>query len=337
MTYSEEQLKRDFKRSRWFGVGGVFVLMIVVAALALTFGQDTADPTGLYIVIFVLVFGFVGLMLRFQRRDLDRAEANAKAEASGPVSRVTDPTMATSASLLAALATGPIDREAIEKATESSWEMGRSSISSGAIMVVLIAIGVIPWQLFQFPWALVVVVPIIVFYAFYLLSNVMGRGGSLAPAYALSEPTMKPLGLTLTEAPSVRVSPRPTSPGLQKHVVGTATYEGNRHGRAVRLRLASKTTTEVGGVYPSFQIRNREGRLRPAAGSPPEVETVIAQLNASPLWRGVNVRGGDGGIVVERKDNRASWMCDLWLAERLADAWRRSEAEPIAPPLRRLD
>ncbi len=321
VTYTEDHLKRDFKRSRWFGVGGVFVVMVVVAVLALLFGQNTANPTGLYIVIFIIVFGFVGLMLRFQRRDLDAAESNARSEATGPVSPVTDPTIANSASLLAALATGPVDEKAIEEATAASWEMGRSSISSGGVMIVLIAIAVIPWQLFQFYWSLIVMVPIIVGYALYLLSHVMGPGGSMAPAYALSEPTMTPLGLRMTEVPKIEISPRPTSPGMQKHVTGTATYEGRRHGRGVRLRLATKTTTEVGGTYPEFQIRNREGRLRPAAGSPPEVETVIASLAASPLWRGVNVRGGAEGIVVERKDNRASWMCDLWLAERLADGF----------------
>lgn len=320
MTYSEEQLKRDFKRSRWFGVGGVFVVMVLVAVLALALGQNTANPTGLYIVIFVLVFGFVGLMLHFQRRDLDAAESNAKADAAEPVSTVTDPTTANSASLLAALATGPVDREAIEEATASTWELGRSSISSGAVMVALIACAVVPWQLFQFYWSLIVVVPIIVFYAFYLLSHVLGPGGSLAPAYASSEATMKPLGLAMTEAPSVNLTPRPTGPGMQKQIVGAATYEGERHGRRVRLRLASRSITEVGGSYPAFKIRNREGRLRPASGAPPAVETLLASLAASPLWRGVNVRGGGEGIVVERRDNRGSWMCDLWLAERLADA-----------------
>ncbi len=52
--------------------------------------------------------------------------------------------------------------------------------------MVLIAIAVIPWQLFQFYWSLIVVVPIIVGYAGYLLSQVMGPGGSLAPIYTRS-------------------------------------------------------------------------------------------------------------------------------------------------------
>lgn len=321
VSYSEDRIKSDFRRSRWFGVGGVFVVMVVVAVIALLFGQNTSDPTALYIVIFVIVFGFVGLMLHLQRRDLDAAARNAAGEAAGPVSAVTDPTLANSASLLAALATGPIDRKAIEEATAASWDLGRGSISSGGIMLVLIAIAVIPWQLFQFYWSLIVMVPIIVGYASFLLSSVMGPRGSMAPAYALSEPTMTPLGLRLTEAPTVKITPRPTSPGLQKQVSGTAVYEGQRHGRAVKLRLASRTMTEVSGAYPEFEIGNREGRLRPAAGSPPQVETVVGSLAASPLWRGVNVRGGPDGITVERKDNRGSWMCDLWLAERLADAF----------------
>jgi hypothetical protein len=35
---------------------------------------------------------------------------------------------------------------------------------------------------------------------------------------------------------------------------------------------------------------------------------------------GVTVRGGPDGVVVERKGDPAAWLCDLWLAERLAEA-----------------
>ena len=318
---TEEQLKREFRRSRWFGLGGVFVLMIVVAALALTFGQNTANPTGLYIVIFVLVFGFVAALLYLQRRDLDTAESQAKKEASGPVSEVTDPTLANSRSLLHALATGPVDDGAVDDASDRTWEQGRSSISSGAILMVLIAFAVIPWQLFQFYWSLIVVVPIIVGYAGYLSSQVLGAGGTLAPAYAAAEPTMRPLGLVMTSAPRLETSPRAAGRGMQKEIVGAAVYEGNRHGRAVMLRLDSATKTTIAGTYPGFTIRNRSGKLQAAANAPATVKSVVAPLAASPLWRGVNVHGDAGGIVVTRKDNRGNWMCDLWLAERLADAF----------------
>jgi hypothetical protein len=320
LAYGEQELNRDFKRSRRFGIVGVVVVMVLVAGLALAFGQNTANPTGLYIAIFVIVFGFMAVVLRLQRRDLDTAEKHAAAEASGPVSAVTDPTTANSVSLLTALATGPVDHKAIEEASTATWELGRSSISGGGVMLVLIACAVVPWQLWQAYWSLIVFVPLIIGYALYMLSKVMGAGGSLAPAYELSEPTMQPLGLQMTEAPKVEVTPRVAGPGVEKHVAGAATYEGQRYGRTVRVRLAAKTTTQVSGSYPNFVIRNRDGRLRPAAGTPPAVEAVIARLAPSPLWRSVNARGSEEGIVVERKDNRASWMCDLWLAERLADA-----------------
>jgi hypothetical protein len=320
LAYGEQELNRDFKRSRWFGIIGVVVVMVVVAALALAFGQNTANPTGLYIAIFVIVFGFMAVVLRLQRRDLDSAETHAVAEASGPVSEVTDPTTANSASLLTALATGPIDPNAIEEATAATWKLGRESISGGGVILVLIACAVVPWQLWQAYWSLIVFVPLIIGYALYMLSKVMGSGGTLAPAYQLSEPTMEPLGLRMTEAPKVELSPRIAGQGVEKRITGAATYEGQRHGRNVRVRLAAKTATEVAGSYPSFAIRNRDGRLRPASGAPPAVDAVVSKLAASPLWRGVNARGGEEGIVVERKDNRGSWMCDLWLAERLADA-----------------
>jgi uncharacterized membrane protein len=320
LTYGERELNRDFKRSRRFGIIGVVVVMVVVAALALAFGQNNANPTGLYIAIFLIVFGFMAVVLRLQRRDLDTGEQHAIAEASGPVSAVSDPTTANSASLLTALAVGPVDRKAIEDATAATWNLGRQSISGGGVMLVLIACAVVPWQLWQTYWSLILFVPLIVGYALYMLSKVMGAGGTLAPAYELSEPTMEPLGLRMTEAPKVAVAPRIARRGVEKHIAGAATYEGQRHGRSVRIRLGARTTTQVAGSYPIFVIRNREGRLRAGSGAPAAVESVLAPLAASPLWRGVTARGGEEGIVVERKDSRASWMCDLWLAERLADA-----------------
>jgi hypothetical protein len=318
---TEDSLKRDFKRSRWFGLGGVFVVGAGAAAIALIFGQGNANPTGAYIAIFVLIFGFVAGLLYLQRSDLDTAETRAKKEASGPVSEVTDPTTANSRSLIHALAIGPVDDTAIEDATDYTWGLGRSSISGGGVIMVLVACAVIPWQLFQTYWTLYLFTPLIIGYAGYMLSKVMASGGSLAPLYALSEPTMTPLGLTITETPTVQTSPRVAGAGTQKQITGTATYEGERHGRNVRLRLGSKTTTQIAGSYPGFTIRNRSGKLQPAANAPAAVKSVVAPLAASPLWTGVNVHGGEDGIVVERKDNRSSWMCDLWLAERLADAF----------------
>ena len=41
----------------------------------------------------------------------------------------------------------------------------------------------------------------------------------------------------------------------------------------------------------------------------------------STRWKKITVDGGPEGIVVARKGGaQADWLCDLWLAERLADA-----------------
>ena len=317
---TEQDLKRDFSRSRRFGLIGVFVVGGGAAVIATVFGQGSAHPTGAYIAIFVLIFGFVAALLYLQRRDLDTAETRSNAEARGTVGEVTDPTTANSRSLLAALATGPIDDASIDDASSYTWQLGRSSISSGAILMVLIGCAVIPWELFQTYWTIYLFVPIIIAYAGFLASRVLGAGGSLAPIYAASEPTMKPLGLTMTEAPRLDTHPRAAAPGVQKEIVGAATYEGKRHGRAVMLRLASPTTVTIAGSYPSFDVASRSGKLDAGPGAPAAVDAVIAPLGASELWHGVTVKSGSGGIDVTRRDNRSSWMCDLWLAERLADA-----------------
>jgi hypothetical protein len=317
---TEEDLKRGFARSRRFGFIGVAVVAGGSAAVALLFGQGNANPTGVYIVIFVLIFGFVAGLLYLQRRDLDTAEQRSKAEtASEVITEVTDPTTANSRSLLHALAIGPVDDTAVDDASTYTWQLGRSSITSGGIIMVLVGCAVIPWQLFQTYWTLYLFVPMIVAYAGFLTSQMFGAGGSLAPMYASSEPTMTPLGLTLTEAPRLETSPRIGGRGSQKEIVGAATYEGTRHDRAVMLRLAASTKTTIAGSYPSFAVKSRDGRLN-ATGAPPSVAAVIAPLATSELWKGVTVKGGEKGIVVTRKNNRASWMCDLWLAERLADA-----------------
>ena len=41
----------------------------------------------------------------------------------------------------------------------------------------------------------------------------------------------------------------------------------------------------------------------------------------STRWKKLTVEGGADGILVARKGGeQADWLCDLWLAERLADA-----------------
>jgi hypothetical protein len=315
--------RQDFQRSKRFGLVGVGVVAVGSAAIALLFGQGNANPTGVYIALFVLIFGFAGMLFRVQRRDLDQAETRAKLAAVAPVEPVTDPTKADPRSLLAALAVKPIDEAAVAEASDRTWGMARDSISSGAKMMVLIFCAVVPWQLFTFYWSLIVFVPIIVFYALYLLSKVLGPGGSLEPIYADSVPTMEPLGLTLVEAPRVEMHRRPVGPGMESELVGAASYAGERHGRAVTLRLSRETTTTIAGAFDSFEVKAKDQHRHAAASSPATVAAVVDALAASTLWTGVTITGGPAGIVVERKRGTEHWMCDLWLAERLADAAAR--------------
>ncbi len=157
--------------------------MVLTAAIALLFGSG-ANPTGALIAIFALVFGFMGVLLYLQLRDVDRAEEKSIQEVLAPTEPVTDPTTADQMALLADLATGPLDREAIAAATGRTWKVARKSIGSGAVMIVLIACAVLPWQLSSGKemWSLVTFVPAIVLYAIYLGAKVIMPGGTLDQA-----------------------------------------------------------------------------------------------------------------------------------------------------------
>lgn len=319
---SPEDLRQDFKRSTRFGVIGVAVVIVVTAAIALLFGSGTARPTGALIAIFAIVFGFVFVLLRMQRRDVDEAAARsrlAQVEAAGPV---TDPTTVDTNALLDALAVKPIDHAAVAAATEQTWAFARSSISSAGILMVLIACAVVPWQLFTAYWALYIFVPIIFVYVSYLAARAIGGGGQLDQAYAGAAATLEPLGLRMTERPQVVVRRRFAGPGGQAQVEGAAVYEGERHGREVRVRIeGSDATTTLAGAVAPFRIEAKAERLRVDGQAPSGVAAAVEPLRASSYWKGVSARGGREGVVVERgHDGALHWMRDLWLAERLAEA-----------------
>jgi hypothetical protein len=93
---------------------------------------------------------------------------------------------------------------------------------------------------------------------------------------------MRPLGLSLAERPTVKMVPRgPTMPGYSARLFGPTVMTGKRHGH--------------------------------------KVAAVLSVLARSDRWNGVNVHGGGAGIVVDRKGDPGAWLCDLWLAERLAE------------------
>ena len=318
-------IQQEFKRSSRFGIFGVGVVMVLCAAIALLFGSG-ANPTGALIAIFAIVFGFVGVLLYLQRRDVDRAEERSSRELLEPSEPVTDPTVADQMDLLADLATGPIDREAIAAATGRTWGTARKSIGSGAVMMVLIACAVLPWQLSagQETWSIVTFVPAIILYAVYLAVKAIMPGGTIDKAYDDATPTVGALGLSESERPKLRIKRTPLGPRPFDHdLEGAIAYSGKRHGRSVSIRIEGNTVlTTLSGKVAGFEVETRGERLKANPSSPEAVAAVLEPLRASSYWKGVVARGGNSGVTVERKGNGAGqhWMRDLWLAEHLADA-----------------
>jgi hypothetical protein len=296
--------------------------MALTAAIALLFAQDNAHPTGAMIAILAIVFAFVFVLLRLQRSDVDAGEAKSRLKAAAAAGPVDDPTTVDLDALLGVLAVKPIDRQAIDAASARTWAFARGSISSATILMLLIACAVVPWQLFTAYWALYVFVPIIVVYVSYLAARAIGAGGQLDQAFDDSAATLEPLGLRLTERPKVVVHRRLVGPGAQADLEGDIAYEGERYGRHVSVRIdGGHATTALGGATREFEVEAHDERLRAGEGAPPAVAEALAPLRASSYWKGVTVKGGAGGIVVERKrDGGVHWMRDLWLAERLAAA-----------------
>ncbi len=138
---------------------------------------------------------------------------------------------------------------------------------------------------------------------------------------------MKPLGLRVTERPSGGFEmPYPTTPGFDYRLRGWAVMSGERHGRGVMIRLgghedAGISEAIVAAPGPEWSARSRDGRIRPADGAPDAIVTALEAVPSSVRWKRVEVTGGPEGIAVTRKKAEGrDWLCDLWLAERLAES-----------------
>jgi hypothetical protein len=73
----------------------------------------------------------------------------------------------------------------------------------------------------------------------------------------------------------------------------------------------------VGASVPAFEAKAKRGRFT-VEDEAAEAESVLRSLSPSDRWKGVKVQGGGAGIVVDRKGDPGAWLCDLWLAEKLA-------------------
>lgn len=289
-----------FKRSGLFGLIGVVVVAVAIAVIASTAGNE-ANPKGTLALIFGVIAVFVVILFILQRSDLERtaggdAKAVQRAVAAGG-GKIETPTTMGEQQLWATLAVKPIDNEAI-KARAQMWDSGRRSLRLGMIVTLLIFLTVPSIYLFESFLPLLIGGPLIVIAALYGSFRALAPGGEMDSAYDKVELAMAPLGLAVSERPQVKIEPRwyggPEGGQMGPKVHGALVLSGERHGRRVSVRLGDSAS----------EVSVREPCREYAATS-----------------KRVTVKSDPQGITVARKSGKpADWLCDLWLAERLADA-----------------
>ena len=296
-------MRGEFRRSRLFGLVGVFVVAGIAVLIALSAGNN-ADPKLQMGLIFGVIAVFFAVLLFLQRGDLSRAAAGDLRGASKGQQTVDDPTKLGDGELWAALAVHPIDDDAI-RARRELWGAGFRSLKLGTVIVVLIFLTVPAIYLTGSFIPLLIGGPLIVIAALWGSYRAIGPGGEVEGAYDNMDRAMKPLGLGVTERPTVRMVTRaPTMPGYSARLFGPTVISGERHGHRV-------------------EVRQEEGRSElslhaPASRLDGKPADVLPGLPASDRWRNVTVHSSGSDIVVERKGDPGAWLCDLWLAEKLA-------------------
>lgn len=284
-----------------FGIVAVVVVAVLVAVIALTADEGDPNPKPTLALIFGVIAIFVIALVVLQRSDLERAargDAGARSRAAAEAgSKVENPTALTEPELWAAMAVAPIDTEAL-RAREQSWDLGRRNLRLGALVFALILLTVPAIYLLESFVPLLIGGPLILAAAIYGAARAIAPGGEIDRGFERLSQELRPLGLAVSEQPRGGFELRgPAMPGADYRLRGPTVLSGERHGRAVTVRLgnhedagASEVTVAVAGA-------------REYAAS--------SQL--------VEVRSGPQGIVVSRRrDGAGSWLCDLWLAEQLA-------------------
>jgi hypothetical protein len=330
--------KGDFRRSGLFGIFGVIVVAAIVLVIGLTTGSGEANPKATLGLIFGVLAVFLVILFVLQRSDLERAargnvKATTRAAAEGGRT-IENPTTMSEPELWAALAIGPIDEEAI-RARSQMWDAGRRSQRLVIVVVILIFLTVPSIYLLESFVPLLIGGPLIAIAAIYGAIRAIGPGGEMDRGYERVGLAMAPLGLAVTERPTVSIETRDAvTSRVGPRVHGALVLSGERQGRRVSVRLGgdertgtseirvTKPTPEVGAeTTPEFSAKAKDGRVRPAKDAPAAIVAVLEAVPSSTRWKRVEVEGGSNEVVVVRKGGEpADWLCDLWLAERLADA-----------------
>jgi hypothetical protein len=318
-----------FKRSSLFGLIGVIVVAAIVAVIALG-SEGQGNPKTTYALIFGVVGVFMIILFALQRSDMERvaggdAKAVGRAVTEGG-GKIENPTTMEEQQLWAALAIKPIDDEAI-KARGSMWDAGRRSLRLGMIVTLLIFLTVPPIYILESFVPLLIGGPLIALAAIFGSVRALAPGGEMDSGYEKVGLAMAPLGFEVTERPKVSIETRDATTGrVGPKIRGALVLSGERHGRQVSVRLGSGEVSSRGEVTvrvatPEFEAKSRDGRVRSGDGVPAAIAAALEDVPNSTRWKKLTIEGGTEGIVVARKGGtQADWLCDLWLAERLADA-----------------
>lgn len=317
-----------FKRSGRFGLVGIFIVAAIIVVIATTTGQGEANPKLTLGLIFGVIAVYLVILFALQRGDLNRASGADLRESSRSAAEggrgVENPMTMTEPDLWAAMATKPVGSEAV-KARAAMWESGRRSQRLGMIVTLLILLTVPPMYLLESFVPLLIGGPLIVIVALWGSIRAVMPGGEMDRGYDNVGVAMEPLGLEVTERPSVNIEMRePTSGRVGPKIRGALVLEGERHGRRVSVRIgstetASLTEVRVAAPVPAFEAKSRDGRVRPAKDAPEAVGALLGEVPNSTRWKKVTVEGGPEGVEVTRKGGgQADWLCDLWLAEKLS-------------------
>jgi hypothetical protein len=311
---------RGFKTSGRYGIIGVFV----VAGLCILIATTVADPTDPNPKLaYGLIFGVIGLYLVglffFQTRDVNRVAAGDARGSSGGPREIEDPTTMEDGELWAAMAVKPIDSGA-DDARAEMWGVAKRSIHLGMLVCVLIFLTVPPIYLFDTFVPLLIGTPVIVGVALYGTIRAVGSGGDIDQGFENTDVAMRPLGLKLSARPDLQFQSRmPPMWGANARLQGPMILEGKRHGRDVTVHQeGGNSEVLINGSVPSFKAKTRDGRIKGEKDTPDAVAAVLAEIPNSTRWKGVRVHGGSAGIAVQREHSLQDWLCDLWLAERLA-------------------
>ena len=310
---------QPFRRSKWYAIIGIPAVAGLCIVIALTADPTNANPKLQFGLIFGVLAVFITGLFILQTRDVDSAERGSeKGTGSGP-HEVDDPTKLGDGELWAALAVKPIDRDAA-KARGEMWGSVRSSMHLGIVVCILIFLSGPPIYLFNTFVPLYIGAPLILICAIYGSIRAIGSGGEIDKGFERADVSMRPLGLKMTERPELRFQPRmPPMFGANARLVGPMTMKGTRHGHSVSVNQeGNESVVTVKSSTQSFEAKASDGRIKSNGDGPEAVTAALDTIPNSSKWKGVEVHGGRGGVEVKRKGDRSAWLCDLWLAERLA-------------------